>query len=142
MKILPMTTDPAGSWPLRADVKPTPPTSPGEYVRLTAELQSAPMAFTGLSIGPDHRLSVLGPDGLVRAGVAGVWRIDAVLIDDVLISDIVGALAAEAAQPRDDQSNIAVHGDFGVGSRVAIHATNVGDTASYFYATWELEDVQ
>jgi hypothetical protein len=133
-----MTTDPAGGWPLRGDFASTPPSLPGETVRVEAELQTAaPMAFTGLRVGPDHRLWVLGPSGSVR-GRPGEWRIDEVMIDEITIDeavvDYVDALEAGTV--------IVVHGNFGVGARVAIRATNVGDVPAYFYATWELEDVQ
>lgn len=142
MKLLPMTTDPVGGWPLRGDIRPAPPSSPGESVHVEAELQTAaPMIFTGLRVGPDHRLWALGPDGPVRVGASGIWHIDEVTIDGTVIEHVAAALEAEALA-RDDRTVIVVHRDFGVGSRVSIRATNVGDTAAYFYATWELEDVQ
>jgi len=142
VKLLPMTTDPSGSWPLRGSVRPAPPSAPGESVRVEATLQSAPMAFTGLRVGPDHRLRVLGPGGVEPAGSAvGVWRVDEVTIDDVAAADVIAALEAEALS-RDDQTTLVVHGSFGVGGRVSMRATNVGEIAAYFHATWELEDVQ
>jgi len=144
VKLLPMTTDPAGGWQLRGDVRPAPPSAPGESVRVEAALQTAaPMVFSGLRVGPDQRLRVVGPGGIEHLGgsAAGVWRVDEVTIDGTAVSDVIAALEAEALS-RDDRSILVVHGNFGVGARVAICATNVGDTASYFYATWELEDVQ
>jgi len=143
MKLLPMTTDPSEGWPLRDDVNLTPPSAPGDAVRVEALLQTTvPMAFTGLRVGPDHRLRVLGPDGVASVGTAlGAWRIDEVTIDDTAVDDVIAALEAEALS-RDDRTLLIVHGSFGVGSRVSIRATNVGETPAYFYATWELEDMQ
>lgn len=154
VKLLPMSTDPRGGWPLRGDVEPTPPSKPGESVRIESSFDG-PKAFTSLRIGPDHRLWELGPRGLTRVTACGSWRVDEVTIDGVAIEHIVAALEAEAIVREDRQSRpplplntyiwpseLVVYGAFGVGSRVVIRATNVGDTASYFYATWELEDVQ
>ncbi len=139
VKLLPMSTDPRGGWPLRGDVEPTPPSEPGESVRIESSF-AGPMAFTGLRVGPDHRLWELGPGGLALVSTAGVWRVDEITIDGVADDHAIGALEAEAFN-RADRSVLMVYGDFGVGSRVAMKATNIGDTASYFYATWELEAV-
>ncbi len=105
------------------------------------------MVFTGLRIGHDQRLRVVGPGGIAGGvepfgiSAAGIWRVDEVTIDGTAVGDVIAALEAEALS-HDDRSILVVHGSFGVGTRVEIRATNVGDTASYFYATWELEDVQ
>ena len=141
VKLLPMSTDPRGGWALRGDgVRPAPPSEPGESVRLEAEF-GGPKAFTSLRVGPDPRYSTLGSGGaLVGAPTPGTWRVDEVTIDGAAIDHVVAALAAEALVCA-DQRVLIVHGAFGVGSRVAIRAANIGDTAAYFYATWELEDV-
>jgi hypothetical protein len=99
-----------------------------------------PKAFTGLRVGPDPRYSTLGPSGIVGATAPGTWRVDEVMIDGAAIAPVIAALEAEAIA-RADRRVIVVHGAFGVGSCVTMRATNVGDTASYFYATWELEAV-
>ena len=140
-KLFPMSADSRNSWPLQAGWCPAPPSTPGESVRVESSF-AGPKAFTGLRVGPDHRLWELAPGGggLTRVTTAGIWRVDEITIDDVAIDHAIAALEAEAIV-REDQSVLVVHGAFGVGSRVTIRATNVGDTASYFYATWELEDV-
>jgi len=139
VKLLPMSTDPRGGWSLRGDVEPVQPSAPGESVQIESSF-AGPMVFTGLRIGPDHRLWELGPGGLARVSTAGVWRVDEVTIDGVAVEHAISALEAEALA-RADRSVIVVYGDFGVGSCVAMKATNIGDTAAYFYATWELEAV-
>jgi len=139
VKLLPMSTDPRGGWPLRGDGRQTPPSEPGEAV-LVESAFAGPKAFTGLRVGPDHRLWELGPGGLTRVTTAGIWRVDEVTIDGGVIEHVVATLEAEAFVCA-DRSVLVVHGAFGVGSRVAIRATNIGGTAAYFYATWELEDV-
>jgi len=137
MKLLPMTTDPAGSWALHRK-RPEAPSQPGEWVRIESSF-GGPKVFTGLRVGPDTRIWVLGQDGPVRASVVARWRIDEVRIDDVVAPDVAAALKAA---PEGDGLLVYVHGDFGVGSNVSIRATNIGDRPSYFYATWELEDLQ
>jgi hypothetical protein len=110
-------------------------------VRVEASF-AGPMVFTGLHVGPDQRLGYkVGPGGLTRDTTPGIWRVDEVTIEGVAIDRVVAALEAGASILA-DRSMIVVHGNFGVGSCVSIRATNVGDSASYFYATWELEDVQ
>ncbi len=140
MKLLPMSTDPRGGMLLHDDRLP-PPQTPGESVRVEASF-GGPKVFTSLRIGPDHRLWSLGTDGtLARVTKAGLWHVDEVTIDDIVIDHVAAALEAEA-HCSTDRSVLIVYGTFGVGSRVSIRATNVGETDSYFYATWELEDVQ
>ena len=142
-KLCPMSTDSRGSWPLPGAPPPAPPSAPGESVRVEATLQSSPQAFTGLHVGPDNRFRVVGPGGINpahEASMAGIWRVDEVTIDGNVIESVVAALEAQA-HVCDDRTAVAVYGDFGVGSSVAMRATNVGDTPAYFYATWELEDV-
>jgi hypothetical protein len=144
MKLLIMSTDSRNGWRLPGASPPTAPSAPGESVRVEAALQSAPLFFTGLHVGPDQRFRVVGPEGIgpaQDASLAGTWRVDKVTIDELAVEHIVAALEAEA-NARADRSVLAVRGGFGVGSRVAIRATNIGDTPAYFYATWELEDVQ
>lgn len=144
VKLLPMSTDPRGGWTLRGDGRLTPPSEPGESVRVEAVF-GGPKAFTGLRVGPDHRFSTLSPSGVLvgstMSGTWGTWSVDEVTIDGGVTEHVVAALEAEALVCA-DRSVLVVHGAFGVGSRVAIRATNIGDTAAYFYATWELEDVQ
>jgi hypothetical protein len=143
-KLLSMSTDSRNSWPLPGTPPPAAPSAPGESVRVEAALQSAPLFFTGLRVGPDRRFRVLGPGGIgpdQDASTAGTWRVDEVTIDGSVVESVVAALEAEA-RARDDRSALVVHGDFGAGSRVSIAATNVGEAPAYFYATWELEDVQ
>ena len=141
-KLLPMDTDSRGSWALPGAPPPAPPASPGQSVHVEAALQG-PLLFTGLRVGPNQLFRVVGPGGLIPAqdaSMAGTWRVDEVTIDGSAVEHVVAALEAEALA-RDDRSVIVVHGNFGVGSSVAITATNIGDTPAYFYATWELEDV-
>lgn len=113
---------------------------PGESVRVESSF-AGPKAFMGLRVGPDHRLWELGPGGkFAQVTTASIWRVDEVRIDDVAAEHVVAALEAEALC-REDRGVLMVNGHFGVGSRVVIRATNVGSAPSYFYATWELEDV-
>ena len=142
-KLCPMSTDSRGSWKLPGAPPPAPPAAPGVSVRIEATLQHGPMAFTGLHVGPDQRFRVVGPSGINPAhdaSMAGTWRVDEVTIDGHVVESVVAALEAEALC-HEDRSVLVVYGHFGVGSSVSIKATNVGDTAAYFYATWELEDV-
>lgn len=138
--LLPMSTDHRGGWSLCGDVKTTPSSEPGASVRVESSF-NGPRVFTGLRIGPDPRLWEVGPGGLTRVTTTGIWRVDEVTIDGVANDHVVVALEAETLT-RTDRSVVVVHGNFGAGSCVSIRATNIGDTASYFYATWELEDVQ
>ena len=142
-KLLPMDTDSRGGWALPGAPPPAPPALPGQSVRVEAALQTGPLFFTGLHVGPDQRFRVVGPDGIrpaQDASMAGTWRVDEVTIDGNAVESVRAALEAEA-RVREDRSVLVVRGDFGVGSSVAILATNVGTTPAYFYATWELEDV-
>jgi len=138
-----METDARGDWSLDGR-SPPPPSRPGESVRITSLLQTAaPLAFSTLLVGPDPRNRCLDPGGrgVVQLSTPGTWRVDEVTIDDVANEDVVRALEAEFLRVADG-CLVVVSGGFGVGSRCSITATNVGDTAAYFYATWELEDVQ
>lgn len=137
-KLLPMSTDDRGSWRL-SDASPLPLIKPGQSVQVECALQSWPLVFTGLRVGLDGRFQKLGPEGITGATTAGLWRVDEVTIDGVVVASVVAALEAEALVCA-DRRVVEVHGAFGVGSRVRIRATNVGDTDAYFYATWELED--
>jgi hypothetical protein len=58
---------------------------------------------------------------LNNSKLQGLWRVDEIKIDTVVIDPADGP-----------------H----VGSEVELTATNIGAVASYFYATWETEDVQ
>lgn len=139
--LLPLGTDHRGSWALDGK-PPSPPSAPGTAVRVEAAFDG-PKVFTSLHVGPDDRYSTLdsGGKGSVRFSTPGLWRVDEVMIDGVIAAGVLAALEVEALSCT-DRSVIVVHGYFGTGSRVSISATNVGDTAAYFYATWELEDVQ
>jgi len=143
MKILLMDTDGRDSW--RLDGKPPgDPHPPGETVLIESSFDG-PMAFVALKIGPDARVKSLGPNGIrpQNDGDPGAkWRIDEIKIDDVMIDHMSVLRVAAQIAPMIGADDRSMRGSFGVGSRVAMRATNIGDGPSYFYATWELEDVQ
>jgi hypothetical protein len=139
MKLLPMSTDPRGSWRL-SDRPDTPASKPGESIRIESSF-AGPLAFVGLRVGPDRRLWIVGPNGLSPATTPGLWRVDEITIDGSPCEAAVKALEAEALS-RVDGRVLSVQGDFGVGSAIAIRATNIGEIDAYFYAVWEIEDVQ
>lgn len=140
-KLLLIDTDDRFNFQLRA----SPPTicPPGQTIVVQSAF-AGPMAFIGLRIGSDPRVRTLSPDqGVVGAerDIAGRWRVDSIEIDGEPSLAAVGALEAEQLN-HPDADTLVVGGDFGVGSNVTMRATNIGDTPAYFYATWELEDVQ
>lgn len=136
VKLLIMKTDERGSTKLDG-VPPRAPHLPGETVSIESSF-NGPMAFVGLKLGPDDRIKTVTPHGVRRDSEDAVttWRIDEIKIDDVAIEH-ASVLRVVAVVSGDE----AMRGAFGVGSQVAMRATNVGATAGYFYATWELEDV-
>lgn len=87
-------------------------------------------------------MRAVSPGGIRELGDSSRhWRVDAIEIDGEPSLAAVGALEAEQLN-HPDADTLVVGGDFGVGSNVTMRATNIGDTPAYFYATWELEDVQ
>lgn len=114
---------------------------PGETIEVASSF-AGPKAFTGLHVGYDPRVGVVSHDGMTKLGqVPGRWRVIEIQIDDEPCEAAVGAIEAEMlCHP--DAIAYDVGGDFGVGSRVKMRATNIGDAPAYFYATWELEDLQ
>lgn len=137
MKLLMLSTDDRSSWPIDGK-PPRPPHPPGETVVVKSSFVG-PMAFVGLRLGPDDRVQTIGPQ--VRPKLAS-WRIDEVKIDNVAIDHAAVLRVAAQVVPAIGASPCSMRGDFGVGSCVEMRVTHVGDEPAYFYATWELEDLQ
>src|SRR5262249_15583704 len=117
---------------------PVPKQLPGVGVTLQSHIQGGPMAFVGLRLGPDNRLKILTPDDGIREQATDDdvrWRIDEITIDDVVIDH--ESIMRDAVVGSDGT----MLGEFGIGSRVQVRATNIDQRAGYFYATWELEAV-
>lgn len=142
MKLLLMGTDSRDGWSLGG--KPPPePHLPGETVLVTSSFDG-PLAFVGLKIGPDARVKSIGPRGIRPQGdgTSAKWRIDEIKIDDVAIDHTSVLRVAAQVAPTIGDAACSMRGDFGVGSSVEMRVTNIGTEPAYFYATWELEDLQ
>ena len=101
------------------------------------------MAFVGLRLGPDDRVQTIGPRVRPKDGEGSAsWRIDEIKIDDVVIDHAAVLRVAAQVAPAIGAAACSMRGDFGVGSSVEMRATHVGSEPAYFYATWELEDLQ
>ena len=138
VKLLVLSTDDRDSWPIDGK-PPRRPHSPGETVVVKSSFRG-PMAFVGLRLGPDDRIQTIGPRVRPKDGEGSAsWRIDEVKIDDVAIDHAAVLRVAAQGAPA---IGCSMRGDFGVGSCVEMRATHVGSEPAYFYATWELEDLQ
>jgi len=141
VKLLVLSTDDRGSWPIDGK-PPRRPHAPGETVVVKSSFRG-PMAFVGLRLGPDDRVQTIGPRARPKDGQGPAsWRIDEVKIDDVAIDPAVVLRVAAPVTTTIGAAACSMRGDFGVGSSVEMRATHVGSEPAYFYATWELEDLQ
>jgi hypothetical protein len=127
-KLVLIETDDSGVFWLSGHHLPREPLRPGESVSIMNHLQSEPVAFVRLCLGPRPGVSTVGPNGVLPIGSQGLawdkaaWRIDEVTLDEILI----------------DHRQVGC----GVGSRLFMRVTNVGKVPAHFYASWECEDVQ
>ena len=100
-------------------------------------MQHSPLVFARLKIGRDDRFQEIAPPTIHKRDPDDdeevSWRVDSIEIDGKLVD-------LEPSQSILRRGCIT--GDFGVGSRVVIRATNVDDRPGYFNATWELEEIQ
>lgn len=127
-KLVLIESDDSGVFWLSGHHSPREPLRPGESMSFTSHLQGAPVAFVRLCLGPRLGVSTVGPNGVLPIGSKGpswdaaAWRIDEVTLDEVSL----------------DYRKVGC----GVGSRLFMRVTNVGEVPAHFYASWECEDVQ
>jgi hypothetical protein len=128
MKLVLIDSDNSGVFWLDGYHPSNEPIRPGGSMECTSHLQGEPVAFVRLCLGPRPGVATVGTNGVLPIGWQGpewdaaAWRIDEVRIDDV---------------PVDPQQV-----GCGVGSRLFMRVTNVGEVPAHFYASWECDDVQ
>jgi hypothetical protein len=128
MKLVLIDTDSYGTFWLDGHRHLDNPVLPGGSAKITVSLQSEPIVFVRLCLGPRCGVSVVGTDGILPVGSQGpawdesAWRIDEVAIDDAPV----------------DHRQLGC----GVGNRLFMCVTNISKAPAHFYASWECEDVQ
>ncbi len=128
MKLVLIDSDSYGTFWLDGHQHLDNPVPPGSSVKIRCLLQSEPVAFVRLCLGPRGCVSVVGTDGILPVGSQGpvwdesAWRIDEVTIDDIPV----------------DHRQLGC----GVGNRLSMCVTNTGEVPAHFYASWECADVQ
>ena len=127
-KLVLIESDDSGTFWLSGPRAPQEPIRPGESMGFTSHLQGEPVAFVRLCLGPRPGVSIVGTNGVLPIGSHGpawnaaAWRVDEVTIDEAPV----------------DHRQVGC----GVGSRLFMCVTNVGEVPAHFYASWECEDVQ